>query len=118
MRRLPFSQSGRFHLCDFGAGVDVGSLRWPPWPHIVVTDLKRTAQSWLKLNLPEELRVVQQVMGDDPRDRAVTLYLPAETQRADELRELFASQSYIVITEPGAPADGAGGSGLPGSSLP
>ncbi len=104
-----FSQAGLFHLCDFGGGMDVGSLRWPPWPHIVVTDLKRTARAWLELTLPEELRIVQAVIGDDPRDSAVTLYLPAETQRAEELRPLFASQSFIVIAEPGAAADDEGG---------
>lgn len=81
----------------FLEGVDVGSLRWPGWPHIVVTDLPRSRKDWLGLDLPEELRLIQEVIGrEESLAHAATLFLPAETQRAEELRELLASQSYIL----------------------
>jgi hypothetical protein len=108
VRDCDFFQARLFHLCDFLGGVDVGSLRWPPWPHIVVTDLPRSASEWLRLKLPEELRIIQRVIADGTLARAVTLYLPAKTARAEELRDLFASQSYIIITEPGAAPDRGG----------
>jgi hypothetical protein len=100
VRSCDFSGVSLFHLCDFLDGADVGTMRWPPWPHIIVTDLPRSRGAWLKLKLPDEMRVVQEVIGDeDTLSRAVTLYLPAETDRADELRELLASQSYIRIAK-------------------
>lgn len=103
VRDCDFSKASLFHLCDFLEGADVGSLRWPGWPHVVVTDLPRSRRAWLRLKLPEELRTVQQVIGDeDSLSRAATLFLPAETDRAEELRDLLASQSYVIIGEPGA----------------
>jgi hypothetical protein len=98
VRGCDFSQATLFHLCDFLDGVDVGSLRWPGWPHVVVTDLPRSRRQWLRLKLPRELRIVQEVIGeDDSLSQAVTLFLPAETDRAEDLRELLESQSYILI---------------------
>jgi hypothetical protein len=96
VRGCDFSQATRFHLCEFLDGADTSSMLWPRWPHIVITDLPRSAGAWRKLDLPEELRIVQEVIADGSA-RAVTLYLPAETNRAEELRPVFASQSYIVI---------------------
>jgi hypothetical protein len=44
------------------------------------------------------MRVVQEVIGEeDSLSQAVTLFLPAETDRAEELRKLLASQSYVII---------------------
>jgi hypothetical protein len=107
VRGCDFSGARLLHLCDFADGVDVGSLRWPPWPHLVVTDLARSAPAWLRLKLSEELRIVQQVSAeDDPPDRAVTFSLPAGTGRADAPRRVCASQPYILIAEPVAAADG------------
>lgn len=98
VRDCDFSQSTLFHLCDFLDGADVGSLKWPGWPHIVVTDLPGSRRTWLSLKLPKEMRIIQEVIGEeDSLSRAVTLFLPAETKRADDLRELLASQSYIII---------------------
>ncbi len=98
VRDCDFSKANLFHLCDFLEGADVGSLRWPGWPHIVVTDLPRSRKAWLGLKLPKQMRVVQEVIGEqDSLSRAVTLFLPAETDHADELRELLAPQSYIII---------------------
>jgi hypothetical protein len=92
-----FSQATLFHLCDFLAGADVGSMKWPPWPHIVVTDLPRSAPAWLGLRLPEELRIVQQVVGEAASfSKAVTIFLPAKTAPAEDLRQLLLSQSYVV----------------------
>lgn len=97
VRDCDFSRASLFHLCDFLDGTDPGSMAWPGWPHVVVTDLPRSRRAWLRLELPEEMRIVQQVIGEtDSLSRAVTLYLPAETDRPEELRELLASQSYII----------------------
>jgi hypothetical protein len=99
VRDCDFSQATLFHLCDFLDGVDVTSLRWPSWPHIVITDLPQSRRAWLKLKLPKDMRIIQEVIGEeDSLSRAVTLYLPAETKHPDELRELLMSQSYIVIS--------------------
>lgn len=98
IRDCDFSKTGLFDLCDFLDGADISSQRWPGWPHIVVTDLPRSCRSWLRLKLPEEMRVVQEVIGsEDSLSHAVTLFLPAHTDRAEDLRELFASQSYVII---------------------
>jgi len=98
VRGCDFSQASLFHLCDFLGGADVASQRWPGWPHVVVTDLPRSRRAWLRLKLPEELRVVQEVIGEEGSlSRAVTLFLPAETDRAEEIRELLVSQSYVII---------------------
>jgi hypothetical protein len=98
VRDCDFSQASLFHLCDFLDGADIASLRFPGWPHIVVTDLPKSRPDWLRLKLPQEMRVVQEVIGEkDSLSRAVTMYLPAETNHSDELRELLASQSYIII---------------------
>jgi hypothetical protein len=98
VRDCDFSQASLFHLCDFLDGADVGSLRWPGWPHIVVTDLPRSRRAWLRLKLPEEMRFVQQAIGEeDSLSRAVTVFLPAETDCTEELREVLASQSYVII---------------------
>jgi hypothetical protein len=97
VRDCDFSQANLFHLCDFLRGVDVDSLRWPGWPHVVVADLPRSRQDWVRLELPEELRGIQAIIGrEESLAHAVTLFLPAETERAEELRELLASQSYIL----------------------
>lgn len=97
VRDCDFSQANLFHLCDFLEGVDVGSLKWPAWPHVVVADLPRSRKDWLRLELPEELRVIQAVIGrEEPKAHAVTLFLPAETQHPEALRELLKSQSYII----------------------
>ena len=99
VRDCDFSKASWFHLCDLLDGADVDSFGWPVWPHIVVTDLPRSRQAWLHLKLPKEMRVLQEVIGkDDSLSRAVTLFLPAETDHADGLRELLASQSYIIIS--------------------
>jgi hypothetical protein len=98
VRDCDFSRATLLHLCDFLEGTDVASFRWPAWPHIVVTDLPGSRKHWLGLELPEELQVVQQVIGrEESLASAATLFLPAVTERAEELRELFASQSYIVV---------------------
>jgi hypothetical protein len=98
VRDCDFSQASLFHLCDFLDGADVSSLKWPAWPHIVVTDLPRSRRAWLSLKLPKEMRIIQEVIGEeDSLSRAVTLFLPAETDRAEDLRDLLASQSYITI---------------------
>lgn len=98
IRRCDFSATRLFHLCDFVDGVDIESLRWPPWPHVVVTDLPRSRRSWLKLKLPEEMRLTQKVIGEEESlSKAVTIFLPAETERIEEVRELLESQSYIII---------------------
>jgi hypothetical protein len=104
VRDCDFSQAKLFHLCDFLVGSEIGSLRWPTWPHIVVTDLENCAADWLQLKLPEELTIVQGVIGEGPPPRAVTIFLPAETQRASELREIFATQPYIIAAEPSDPS--------------
>jgi hypothetical protein len=99
VRGCDFSQAKLFHLCDFLDGVDVGSLRWPPWPHIAVTDLPQHRKQWLRLKLPKEMRIVQDVIGDDEMPcKACTLYLPAETDHLEELRPLLAAQHYITIS--------------------
>jgi hypothetical protein len=98
IRACDFSRASLFHLCDFLDGADVNSMRWPGWPHIVVTDLPRSRREWLRLKLPKEMRIIQQVIGEaDSLSRAVTLFLPAETERAENLRELLESQSYITL---------------------
>src|SRR5712691_7384011 len=63
IRNCDFSRSTLLHICDFLDGADVASLRWPSWPHIVVTGLPRSAPDWLKLQLPEELASIQKVIG-------------------------------------------------------
>jgi hypothetical protein len=109
VRACDFSGASLFHLCDFLDGADVSTMRWPAWPHIVVTDLPRSRAAWLRLKLPEEMRIVQEVIGDENSlSRAVSLYLPAGTDRAEELRELLASQSYLIITETSGPSDPGG----------
>lgn len=98
IRRCDFSATRLFHLCDFLDGADIASLRWPTWPHVVVTDLPRSRRSWRRLKLPEEMRIVQEVIGEeDSPSKAVTIFLPAETKHSEELRELLKSQSYIII---------------------
>lgn len=98
IRDCDFSAASLFHLCDCLDGAEVGSLRWPPWPHFVVTDLPRSRREWLSLDLPPELRVTQQVIGsEDSIARAVTVYLPAEMDHVGQVRELLSSQSYVVI---------------------
>jgi hypothetical protein len=97
-----FSQASLFHLCDFLAGAEIASIKWPSWPHIIVTDLERSAPAWRSLKLPEELQIVQQTIGQAPPAKAVTLYLPAETERAAELRAVFSAQPYIIVA-PGPP---------------
>jgi hypothetical protein len=98
VRNCDFSQANLFHLCDFLDGADVESLKWPAWPHIVVTDLPQSRRDWLRLTLPEELRIIQEVIGaEDSLARAVSVFLPSETQRYQELRELLESQTYIAV---------------------
>ena len=72
IRGLRFLRCGPVHLRDFRDGADVGTMCWPPWPHIVVTDLPHCA--WLRLKLPDKMRIVQQVLGnEDSLSRAVSL---------------------------------------------
>ncbi len=40
-------------------------MRWPSWPRIVIRDLLRSHRAWLCLKLPEELQVVQEVIGEE-----------------------------------------------------
>ena len=98
VRDCDFSTASRLHLCEFCEGTAVDTLRWPPWPHVVVSDLPRSRRAWLGLELPEQMRIIQDVIGaEGSLARAVTLYLPAETDRFHDLREMLAAQSYIVI---------------------
>jgi len=96
-----FSQAVLWHLCDFWPGAEVETFRLPPWPHVLVTDLPRSRADWLGLKLPPELRIVQEGIGaEDSLAHAVSLYLPAVSEhflseRAEELRELFSSRSYL-----------------------
>jgi hypothetical protein len=96
IRDCDFSPATYFHLCDFRDVAELGSLVFPPWPHIVVTDLPKSRQSWLSLKFPDEMQIVQKVIGDS-FSSAVTLFLPAETYQAESLRDLLASESYILI---------------------
>jgi hypothetical protein len=98
VRDCDFSQATRFHLCDFLPGCDVNSMKWPVWPHIVVTNLPRSHRDWLRLKLPREMQIIQEVIGDEESPRlAVSVYLPAETDRFEDLKELLSRQSYIII---------------------
>lgn len=98
IRGCDFSKAGLFHLCDFIDGADVSSMKWPSWPHIVVTDLQHSRKEWLKLKLPPEMHIIQQVIGRELSfNRAVTLNLPSVTDRSEDLRDVLASQSYIII---------------------
>ncbi len=100
VRDCDFSHATRFHLCDFLDGADVGSMRWPPWPHFVVTDLPSSRDAWLRLELPEEMKVTQHaIVHPWSISRAITIFLPALTERSEELRELLAKESYIVIAD-------------------
>lgn len=92
-----FSEATLFHLCDFLPGADSGSMKWPPWPHVVVTGLRQSASAWRKLRLPEELALVQQVIGDAERfSNAVTIFLPVYGAPTEDLRQLLLSQRYVV----------------------
>lgn len=93
-----FSEVKLFHLCDFLRGADVESCKFPPWPHIVVTDLKNSRKDWLGLELPENLRIVQDVVGDeDQLSSAVTIHLPSVNKDYEQLKDVFSSRSYILI---------------------
>ncbi|MFO0960413.1 MAG: hypothetical protein U0800_23755 [Isosphaeraceae bacterium] len=104
VRDCDFRRAAIFHLCDFLGGTDVASCRWPTWPHIVVTDLERSARSWSQLPLPEGLQLVQQTIAEGPPARAVTIHLPSETERAEELRDRLSAQPYILVAEPADPS--------------
>jgi hypothetical protein len=100
IQRCDFSQVKLFQHCDFLKGADVDSMKMPPWPHVLVTDLPRSSKAWLRLKLPDTMRVVQKVIGETGLHQAASIYLPAETERPDDLRELLEKQSYIRIAEP------------------
>lgn len=102
IRDCDFSAASHFHLCDFLDGADVASLRWPSWPHFVVTDLPRSRREWLRLDLPPALRLTQQVIGSEVSTaHAVSVYLPAEMDDVERVHDLLSSQSYVIIAEPG-----------------
>jgi hypothetical protein len=65
IRGCDFSGASMFHLCDFLPGADLDSLRWPCWPHVVVTGLPVSGGAWKSLKLPEEFRIIQQVIGNE-----------------------------------------------------
>lgn len=96
VRDCDFSEASLFDMCEFLDGTDVASCRFPAWPHIVVTNLTESYREWLDLDLPEELEIAQEIIGEnDPPTHAVTLYLPSETDDFEELRPLLDAQPYI-----------------------
>lgn len=90
-----FSKAKLFDLCDFLEGANVSSLTLPPWPHITITDIPANRSRWMSLILPQSLRVIQEVIGEDGAHNAVSLYLPAHCEEYEDLRAILDAEDYI-----------------------
>ncbi|WP_338847292.1 hypothetical protein V8J88_01055 [Massilia sp. W12] len=97
MQDCDFSAVRLLDFCEFGEGVMLKQIKWPAWPHIVITDLPQSRENWLALALPAALASAQQIIGEEDAPwRAVSLYLPAHLAQFDALRESLATEPYII----------------------
>lgn len=93
-----FSQARLFDLCDFLDGCDVHSCHFPVWPHLVVTGLPESAPDWLTIDFPQSFRTTQRIIGQQEGPSvAVSVYLPARLERADDYKELLTSRPYLLV---------------------
>lgn len=94
-----FSQARLFDLCDFLDGCDVHSCRFPTWPHLVVPGLPESAPDWLAIDFPQSFRTTQRIIGQQEGPSvAVSVYLPARLEKADDYKELLTSRPYLLGT--------------------
>ena len=83
---------------DFLPGVDIESMRLPTWPHITVINVAQHRASWLALQLPDSMKILQEIIGEpDQWALAVTLLLTDYVDNPDDWSSTFAGLKYVRI---------------------
>lgn len=99
IKNCDFSQVKLLHLCDFLDGADITECKFPSWPHILITELPKYRENWLNLDLPPDMKLIQEIIGEeDSLAKAVTIYLPLVTDDCESLRSKLESESYVSIS--------------------
>lgn len=99
-RACDFSEATELDLCDFAAGNDVASHRFPAWPHVVVHEPARHLEQLRERVDDAGVLEMFEIMAEGPEIAACTLNVAASATDADAVRAALASCSCVTVGQP------------------
>jgi hypothetical protein len=92
------------HTCVFLEGCDRRSIRWPGWPHLLVTNLTAFQQDFPALELPRELQRVRNRLSQHVQAQTLwVIHFPSVPGITDPAQEVLPALEGDYLYRPHAP---------------